>query len=101
MIRRLGSNVSPATVLRASKALAIIDTVRLQFLKNNLNDSAHNIENKDFHTAPSIKKDLDMILQQLTEENTFEITNGRQYKAYQDYKPQLQSINWKSICKWQ
>jgi len=91
MIRRLDSNVSPATVLRASKALAVVDTVRLQFLKNDLNDSAYNIENKDFHTVPSIKKDLDMILQQLTEENTFEITNGRQHK---DYKPLLQSINW-------
>ena len=100
MVRRLGSNVSPATVLRASKALAVVDTVRLQFLKDDLDDSAHNIGNKDFHTIPSIKKDLDMILQQLTEENTFEVINGRQHKAYQDYKPLLQSINWKSICKW-
>ena len=34
MIRKLGSNVSPATVLRASKTLAVVDTVRLQFIKD-------------------------------------------------------------------
>ena len=92
--------MSPGTVLRASKALAVVDTVRLQFLKDDLNNSAQNIENKDFHTVPSIKKDLDIILQQLSEEKAFEVTNGRQHKAYQDYKPLLQSINWKDICKW-
>ena len=33
----------------------------LQFLKDDQNDSTLNIENKDFHIVPSIKKDLDMI----------------------------------------
>ena len=100
MIRKLGSNVSPATVLRASKALAVVDTVRLQFLKDDLNDSSPNIENKDFHTAPSIKKDLDMIQQQLTEEKVFEVIDKRQHRAYKNHAPLLQSINWRSICKW-
>ena len=97
MIRKLGPNISPATVLRASKALAVVDIVRLQFLKDD--DSLPNVENKDFHTVPSMKKDLDMILHQLTEEKVFEITDKRQHKSYKD-KPLLQSINWKNICKW-
>jgi len=100
MIRKLGSNVSPPTVLRASKALAVVDTVRLQFLKDDLDNSAQNTENKDFHTTPSFKKDLDMILQQLSEQKVFEVHAGRQHKAYQDHKPLLQSIIWNYICKW-
>ena len=97
MIRRLGSNVSPSTVIHASKALAVVDTVRLQFLKD---DQESHVENKDYHTVPSIKKDLDMIEQQLTSEKVFDQTKKRQHKTYQNYKPLLQSINWKNVCKW-
>ena len=75
-----------------------MDSVRLNFLKND--DEAQHIENKDFHTVPSIKKDLDMIQQQLIEEKVFEIINGRRHKAYPDHKPILQSVNWDNIYKW-
>jgi len=50
MIRNLGSNISPSTVTRASKALAVVDIVRLQFLKD---DSNERVQNKDHHTRPS------------------------------------------------
>jgi len=73
-------------VLRASKVLAIVDTVRLQFLKNDQNNSGKNVENKDFHTVPSIKKDLDMIQQQLKEEKILEVIDNRQHRAYKDHK---------------
>jgi len=48
-------------VLCASKVLAVVDTVRLQFLKDDQNNSGQNVQNKDFYIVPSIKKDLDMI----------------------------------------
>jgi len=97
MIRKLGSNVSPETVLCVSKALAVVDTVRLNFLKDD-DEAQHN--NKDFHTVLSIKKGLDMIQQQLIEEKVFEIIKDRRHKAYPDHNPILPSVNWDKISKW-
>ena len=67
MIRGLGANASPNTVKCASKALAIVDVVRLKFSK----DENSNILNKDYHTKPSIQKDLSMIEQQLITDGVF------------------------------
>ena len=61
MVRKLGSNVSPATLLHALKALAVVDTVRPNFLKMTRMTVHYTFENKDFHTVSSIKKELDMI----------------------------------------
>jgi len=97
MICKFGSNVSQETVLCVSKALTVVDSVRLNFLKDD--DEAQHIENKDFHTVPSIKKDLDMIQQQLIEEKVFEIINGRRLKAYPDHKSILQSVTFVSGVK--
>ena len=46
MIYKTSPNVSLAIVLRASKVLAVVDTVRLQFPKG---DYIQNIENKDYN----------------------------------------------------
>ena len=46
MIHKTGPTVSLATVLCTSKALAVVDIVRLQFLKG---DYIQNIENKDYN----------------------------------------------------
>jgi len=72
------------------KALAVVDTVRLQFIKDDRD--VQNVENKDFHTVPSMKKDLEMIQQQLSEEKVFELNAERRHKVYHDHKPLLQSI---------
>jgi len=63
--------------------------VRLQFLKDDQNDSEYNVQNKDFHTVPSIKKDLDMIKQQLTEEKVFEVIDTEHTKITNHYYSQL------------
>ena len=96
MIRSLGSNVSPNMVKRASKALAIVDMVRLNFLK----DEDNKMQNKDHHTKPSFQKDLSMIEQQLATDSVFKQSQNRHYKIFRHHKPLLQSIKWTNICKW-
>lgn len=96
MIRSLSANVSPNTVKRASKALAIVDVVRMQFLK----DENDKVQNKDYHTKPSIQKDLCMIEQQLTTDSVFKQFKNRHHKTFPNHKPLIQSINWANICKW-
>ena len=96
MIRSLGANVSPNTVKHASKALAIVDIVRLNFLK----DEDNKIQNKDHHTKPSFQKDLSMIEQQLATDSVFKQSQNRHHKTFRHHEPLLQSIKWTNICKW-
>lgn len=96
MIRSLGANVSPNTVKRASKALAIVDVVRLRFLK----DEKGKVQNKDYHTKPSIQKDLSTIEQQLITDKVFKQIQNRHHKTFPKHKPLLQSIKWTNVCKW-
>ena len=95
MIRSLGANVSPNIVKRASKALAIVDIVRLNFLK----DEDNKIQNKDHHTKPSFQKDLSMIEQQLATDSVFKQSQNRHHKTFRHHEPLLQSIKWTNICK--
>ena len=96
MIRNLGSNVSPTTVRCASKALAIVDVVRLQFLK----DDNERGQNKDHHTQPSFVKDFTMIEQQLITDKVFSQLTNRQHITFPQHKPLFQTIKWKNICTW-
>ena len=50
IIRNLGANVSPNTVKHASNALAVVDGVRLRFLK----DENSKAQIKDYPTKRSI-----------------------------------------------
>ena len=96
MIRNLGANLSPTTVKRASKALSVVDGVRLRFLK----DQNCKARNKDYHTKKSIQKDLSMIEQQLITDNVFVQVENQNYKIFPHHKPLLQSIKWENISKW-
>ena len=59
-IRSCGSNIYPAAIQRAARSLGPVNHVCSQF------ESALSLyENKDYHTYPSFKKDLDSIHQLL------------------------------------
>lgn len=49
MMRHLGSNISPDTSQHAAKALAVIDIIRSQFLKD-----SNIYKAKHYHTIPRI-----------------------------------------------
>ena len=95
MMRNLGSNISPSTSQRAAKALAVVDVVRSRFLRDT---NASSI--KDFHTVPSMSKDLLMMVQQLTADEVFKPQENRNHRVYKNHKPLFSSINWNNINKW-
>ena len=95
MMRNLGSNISPKTTEHAAKALAIIDSVQSQFLR----DTSISHE-KDYHSIPSSSKDMLMMVQQLTTDKVFKAQENRQHTVYKDHVPLLDSINWNNIQKW-
>ena len=66
MMSNLGSNILPKTTERATKALAVIDGVRTQFLKDIV------FHDKNYHSTPSSLKDISLMLQQLTTDRVFE-----------------------------
>jgi len=92
-IRSAGSNIYPKAIERVAKSLGPISHVCTQFEKE-----LALTENKDYHTYPSFKKDLDAITQLLIAEKVF--TDGnRTYTSYKG-KPLFESICWDDVSKW-
>ena len=94
MMRNFGSNITPATVARSAKALGIIEQVCSQFSQE------IGVETKDFHTIPSIEKDLSRLQQLLIDQEIFKVKPGRRHNFYPKHKPCMQSINWEKIQEW-
>ena len=95
MIKNLGSNVTPKTVQRASKAFGIVNQICSKFKE----ETGVKV-NKLFHSSPSFNADLSKIVQQFEKDEVFTITPQRQYTAFPDHKPLLLDINWDNITEW-
>ena len=94
MLRNLRSNINPATAQRAAKALGVVQKVCSQFMaESDITD------NKDFHTIPSINKDLSVLIKQLTDSEVFKVKHERQHGSYKNYKP-INAIDWTRITGW-
>ena len=92
-IRSAGSNIYPKAIERVAKSLGPISHVCTQFEKG-----LSLTENKDYHTYPSFKKDLDMITQLLARERVL-ADDTRTYDSYKG-EPLLESISWDTISEW-
>lgn len=57
-------------------------------------------ENKDFHTIPTMKKDLDYIVKQLTDSEVFKVKHEHHHNSYNNHKLLFHSINWNKIKDW-
>ena len=95
MLRNLRSNITPSTAQRAAKGLGVVQKVCTQFM-----GESNITENKDFHTIPSINKDLSYLIKQLIDSEVFKVKHGRQHDSYNKYKPLFHSINWSKINDW-
>ena len=60
------SNINPAPAQHAAKGLGIIQRVCLQFITE-----SDVTDNKDFHTTPSINKDLFFLTKELTDSEVY------------------------------
>ena len=92
-IRSAGSNVYPIAIQRIAK-LGPVSHVCSQFEKE-----LSFVENKDYHTFPSFKKDLNSIVQVLRAEEVLLDTNTRCHSTY-NRAPLLHSINWKKVTEY-
>lgn len=95
MLRNLGSNINPSTAQRAAKGLGVVQKVCTQFMTE-----TDMTENKDFHTIPTMKKDLDYIVKQLTDSEVFKVKHERHHNSYNNHKLLFHSINRNKIKDW-
>ena len=95
MLHHLGSNITPASVLRASRALGAVQTVCTNF--EDISDISHDT---DFHSRPSFEKDLMKISDELESVQVFKKKENRQYRGFKKHKPRMSSVDWKKVTKW-
>lgn len=94
MMRGLGSNITPGSVQRASKALGMIETVC-----SNFEEVSNITPNKDYHSMASFERDLQQLREQLVAEEVFVIKKGWYHQGFSKHKQLLSSFNWK-MTEW-
>lgn len=95
MLRNLGSNIMPQTAKRTARILGVVEKICAQFKAE-----TGITQNKDFHSVPSVKKDLSFISKQLIDSKVFKVIDCRQHNGYLNYTPLFETINWKKIIDW-
>ena len=95
-VKHLGANKTPRAIVRASKALQPLASVIKNF------DSIHCVrEEKGFHTRASEKKDLSMLVSQLTSSQVFANEPGRKHRSFPTFKCNvIHSVNQSKLNKW-
>ena len=95
-VQHLGSNKTPQAIVRASKALQPLSSVIKIF------DIIHCIrEEKGFHTCTSEKKDLSMLVSQLTSSQVFANKPSRKHRSFPTLKCNvMRSVNRSRLNKW-
>lgn len=94
MLHNLGSNITPASVQRASRALGAVQSVC-----SNFEDATEIPLGTGFHSRPSFEKDLRKITDELESAQIFTQKDKRQYQGFKKHKPCLSSVNWKKISE--
>ena len=92
MMENLGSNIKPQCVQTVGQTLGVISKLCSHF-----EDEADATKNKSYHTFPTFKKDLAMIVSQLVSDSE---NNSRKLSSYKKKAPLFQTINWKSVTEW-
>ena len=95
MMRGLGSNITPESVQRASKALGVIEAVCTNFEK-----SSNVTLNKEYHSIPSFERDLKQLSEQLVREEVFAIKDSRHHQRFSKHRNLMKSIDWKKMNEW-
>ena len=78
MLHRLGANITPQTILRASKSIGAGDSICTAF-----EHSLHIQPASESHTPPDDSKDFEMALETLMETNVFTRTHGRTHRTFE------------------
>ena len=77
MMENLGSNIKPQCVQTVGQTLGVISKLCSHF-----EDEADATKNKSYHTFPTFKKDLAMIVSQLVSDHMLRENNPRKLSPY-------------------
>ncbi len=94
-IRNLGSNVQPASIVRAAKSIGVVHHVCGEFENQTSNST---VSSK--HSDPGFGEDYKYISSVLEEAKVFSCSPGRRHPAFKMSKGLLQSFDKKKYLKW-
>jgi L1 cell adhesion molecule like protein len=96
IIHHLGSNVQPATISRAAKAVGLVDHIFRTF-----SESLCGKMDSDHHPILTTQKDLDFVIKELIENDVFTV---KQPRKHMNVKPLqrtlLESVNIDKVKEW-
>ena len=95
MLHHLGSNVTPESVLRASRALGAIESIC-----SNFNEISDIPLESDHHSRPSYEADFLKIQAQLENEEVFHHKGNRFHAGFKNHKALLNSVKWGKYLEW-
>ena len=77
MLRRMGSNINPNSVIRAGKSIGPINQVYLAF-----EEQSSVYTGTDYHPTPAYTKDFSKVLQVLEDENVMTPLRERSHPSF-------------------
>jgi L1 cell adhesion molecule like protein len=95
VISHLESNIQPSTLIRAAKAIGIIDRICTLF-----NEKVGGTEDSDHHSKPSSYKDFSLICESLKEIQVFRQLPSRKHKFITIKECLLESVKVEDIADW-
>ena len=95
-IRGLGANKTEKAITRLGKCIDTVDKIL-----TNYDESLQVRHGSGFHTAPSLDKDINLIMSELSERvKPFSYTKGRSHKSIKVTKPILKSLDSAKFHAW-
>ena len=95
MMENLGSNIKPQCVQTVGCTLGVISKLCSHF-----EDEADATKNKSFHTFPSFKKDLEMIVSLLVSDDVLGESTPQKFRFYKSKTPLFLTLDWNKITEW-
>ena len=95
IIQGMGTNKTETAIVHASKAIGIInETIRKYDHENNIGQSS------GAHSAPAIKKELDIIIKELQQNQAFDIQPGQKHPSFEKPVNVMHAKPTKDIITW-
>ena len=93
VLRNLGSNIQPHSIVRASKAIGVVHSVSSAFESGLINK-----KESTKHTTPSMVKDVEKVVDVLKEVNVFKKNKKRKHRSFTFKQGVLASIDRQNVA---
>ncbi len=99
ILRSMGANISPESIVRAGKSILTVHNVCIQFEEETRSSSCTRSAHSDVHNTPSFGKDFKEVLKVLVNENVMEPQHSRFHPSFTFEKGLLQQYSRKELLK--